>query len=133
MATYITWKNYYSVNDPSLDAEHRQIIGCINDLYSAWQAPTQGLVTKQVLDRLVQYTHTHFEHEEERMKEADFPNFEAHKALHDAMRRRTIDLRTHLTLVTARDVLVFLKEWWLEHIQGEDKLFASYLPTLVAK
>ena len=42
----------------------------------------------------------------ERLKEADFPHFEAHKALHDAMTRRTIGLRTHLTLVTARDVLV---------------------------
>ena len=63
MATYITWKDYYSVNDPSLDAEHKQIIECINDLYSALQSPNSAVVTKRVLDTLVGYTHAHFAHE----------------------------------------------------------------------
>jgi hemerythrin len=133
MAAYIKWKDYYSVNDPLLDAEHKQVIDCINELYSVLQDPTQGVATKRVLDKLVQYTQTHFKNEEERLKEAEFPHFEAHKALHDDMKRRTIGLRTHLTLVTARDVLVFLKDWWLEHIQGDDKLYASYMPSLVAQ
>jgi hemerythrin len=133
MAAYIAWKTYYSVDDPALDAEHKQIIECINELYANMQAPTTELVTKRVLDRLVQYTQTHFENEEARLKEVAFPNFAAHKALHDDMRRRTMGLRTHLNLVTARDVLVFLKDWWLDHIQGEDKLYASYMSSLAAK
>jgi hemerythrin-like metal-binding protein len=133
MARYITWKDYYSVNDPSLDAEHKQIIECINDLYSALESPNAGAVTKQVLDQLVEYTQAHFAHEEKRMKEVGFPTFDAHKALHDNMRQRTIGLRTHLNLVTARDALIFLKDWWIDHIQGEDKLYSSYMPTLAAK
>ncbi len=133
MATFITWKSYYSVNDPELDAEHRQIIDCINRLYVSLDDPSQGLVTKQVLDTLVKYTHEHFDHEEKRMQEAGFTGFAAHKELHDDMRRRTQGLRTHLTLVTARDVLGFLKTWWVDHIQGEDKLYASFLPSLVTK
>jgi hemerythrin len=67
------------------------------------------------------------------MKEVGFPNFEAHKALHDEMRRKTLALRQHLTLVTAHDVLVFLKNWWLDHIQGEDQLYSSYMPILAAR
>jgi hemerythrin len=35
--------------------------------------------------------------------------------------------------VTARDVLVFLKDWWLGHIQGEDKKYAPYLQAVAAK
>ncbi len=131
---YIAWKDYYSVNDPSLDAEHKQVIDCINELYAAWQDPTKDVLKKRILDTLVKYTQTHFKHEEERMREADFPQFEAHKAVHDKMRQRTIGLRTHLNVVTARDVLVFLKDWWLEHIQGEDKLYSSYMmPSLAAR
>jgi hemerythrin len=133
MATYIQWKDYYSVNDPVLDAEQKQVIDCINELHAAWQDPTQGMVTKRVLDKLVQYTQSHFKHEEDRLKEADFPHFAAHKALHEDMKRRTIGLRTHLTLVTGRDVLVFLKDWWLEHIRGEDKLYSSYMLSVAAK
>jgi hemerythrin-like metal-binding protein len=134
MAAYIAWKDYYSVNDPSLDAEHKRIIAYINELYAAMQNPTQdAAATKQVLDKLVQYTCSHFKHEEERMKEVEFPHFEAHKALHDKMRRQTNALRTNLTLVTARDVLVFLKDWFVNHIQGEDKLYAAYMPSLVTQ
>jgi hemerythrin-like metal-binding protein len=133
MAAYITWKDYYSVNDPSLDAEHKRIIQYINDLYAALRDPTQGAVTKQVLDRLVQYTCTHFDHEETRMREIGYPNFEAHKARHDALRRRTVGLRTNVTLVTARDVLVFLKDWFVNHIQAEDKLYSAYMPSLVTQ
>ena len=134
MATYITWKDHYSVNDPSLDAEHIRIIQYINDLYAALQNPTQdAAATKQVLDRLVQYTFTHFDHEEARMREIGYPNFEAHKAQHDDLRRRTVGLRTNVTLVTARDVLVFLKDWFVNHIQGEDKLYAAYMPSLVTQ
>jgi hemerythrin len=76
---------------------------------------------------LVQYTQTHFNHEEKIMQEAGYPDLAAHKALHDDMRKQTIGLRTHLTSVTARDVLVFLKKWWLDHIRGEDKKYASYV------
>jgi hemerythrin len=133
MAAYITWKNFYTVNDPSLDAEHKQIIDSINELYVSMNGPTDSAAKKRVLKRLVQYTQTHFDHEEKVMNEVGYPDVVAHKTLHDDMRRRTIGLRTHLTVVTARDVLIFLKDWWLDHIQGEDKKYAVYVEPLAAR
>jgi hemerythrin-like metal-binding protein len=127
MAAYIAWKDYYSVNNPLLDSEHKQIIEYVNELYVAMNGLSDSAAKKRVLERLVQYTQTHFDHEEKIMQEVDYPDLAAHKALHNDMRRQTIELRTHLTLVTARDVLVFLKDWWLGHIQGEDKNYASYM------
>ena len=132
MAAYIAWKDFYSVNNPLLDAEHKQIIESINELYVAMNGPMDSVAKKRVLERLVQYTQTHFDHEEKIMQEVDYPDLAAHRALHDDMRRQTIGLRTHLTLVTARDVLVFLKDWWLGHIQGEDKKYASYVEPAAA-
>ena len=124
---YITWKDFYTVNNPLLDAEHKQIIENINELYVAINGTTDSTVKKHVLEQLVQYTKTHFDHEEKIMQEVGYSDLVAHKALHDDMRQRTIGLRTHLTLVTARDVLVFLKDWWLDHIQGEDKKYSFYM------
>ena len=40
---------------------------------------------------------------------------------------RLIDLRTQLTSQTASELLGFLKDWWLAHIQDEDKKYAVYL------
>jgi hemerythrin-like metal-binding protein len=127
MAEYVAWKSSCSVNDPSLDAEHRQIIESIDKLYLPMQGRTPGLAAERLLGSLIQYTRTHFDHEEKRLKEIGYPAFADHKALHDEMMRRTIGLQTHLMSLTASDVLRFLKDWWLEHIQGEDKKYAVHL------
>ncbi len=127
MGTYIAWKPYYSVGDPSLDAEHQQIIKLVGELYASIAAGRENTKTKEILDQLVQYTITHFRHEEHAMRECGFANFDAHKAVHDRMRQRTLDLRTNMSLVTAQDLLRFLKDWWLNHIQVNDKEYAPYI------
>jgi hemerythrin len=133
MAEYIAWKPFYSVGDDSLDAEHKIIIGLINELYAAVVSNTPDVDLKAIADRLVRYTNTHFAHEEQMLLECDFPELQAHKLMHDRLRRRTVDFRNNLTLVTARDLLRFLKDWWCGHIQEKDKAYAPYLPLLLSK
>jgi len=127
MNTYVAWKPFYSVGHPALDAQHKQIIGVINDLYAAMSQGEERAALESLLDRLVQYTKTHFAYEEQVMQQHDYPGLTHHKRLHDRLRQRTADLRAHLGLVTGVDLLHFLKEWWLEHIQGQDKQYAPYL------
>jgi len=127
MAGAISWKPFYSVGEPSLDADHKQIIGVINELIEAVDRGCDQGILKPVLDRLVKYTLMHFDHEEQVMQEHGYPDFPQHKALHDRLRKRTIDLREHIMFVTGRDMLSFLKDWWLGHIQGEDKKYSPYL------
>ncbi len=133
MAIYIAWREEYSVGDPSLDAEHQQIIDSINDLYAAMNGPADGVAKKCALDKLGRYTRDHFDHEEKVLRSVGYPDFAAHKALHDDMRRRTLGLQSHLSLVTARDVILFLKDWWLNHIQAEDKKYAAYVEPATAR
>jgi hemerythrin-like metal-binding protein len=127
MIPYVTWKDFYSVGDPSIDAQHKQIIGAINELYEAMQLGKDRAVLEPILDRLLQYTLAHFEHEEQVMQEHEYPDFAPHKALHDRIRQKTIDLREHAHLVTGHDLLRFLKDWWVGHIQGCDKKYTPYL------
>ncbi len=130
METYITWKPFYSVNHSAMDAEHQQIIACLNELYAAMNGGDATSAKKHAMDALVRYTRTHFENEEKVLRETGYPDFAAHKALHDDMRRRTAGLAANLNLATARDLLVFLKDWWLGHIQSEDKKYATYQDSL---
>lgn len=126
MATYAAWKPYYSVGDSSLDAEHQEILTLIDDLYSEITVGKENARTKKQLDRLVQYTLSHFQHEERIMHELGFPGFAAHKIEHERMRQRTLELRASFTLLKAADLLRFLKDWWTNHIQVEDKSYSSY-------
>jgi hemerythrin len=127
MAVHVKWKECYSVSEPSLDAQHRQIIGILNDLYAAIDAGQEYDELKGLLDRMVTYTMNHFNHEEDLLRACGYPDFENHKSLHDSMRRRTMGLRGHASLVTGRDLLNFTRDWWISHIQGEDKCYVPYI------
>ena len=127
MATYVAWKPYYSVGDSSLDAEHQQILAAIDGLYAAMSTCEENAKSKKLLDRVVQYTLTHFQHEERIMQEAGYPALPAHKLEHERMRQRTLELRANFSRVKATELLCFLKEWWTNHIQAEDKSYAPYL------
>ena len=131
MAFCIAWKDYYSVGDESLDAQHKQLLGIINELYSAIEQGADRLAVRPILDRLLQYTLTHFKHEEEVMSAHDYPGLAQHKAFHDKMRQRTIDYCENADLVTGRDLFSFLKQWWCNHIQEQDKDYAPYLKVAV--
>jgi len=127
MAAYITWKDCYSVCDQLLDAQHREIFGVIDRLYLPMQGSTPGLAAERILDRLIRSMRAHFDHEEARQKEVAFVHVEAHQALHHAMMERMLDLRARFTSLPSSEVLEFLRDWWLAHIQGEDRKYVIYV------
>jgi hemerythrin len=127
MTTSISWKPFYSVGVASVDAQHKQILDAINKLCAALERGNEQAVLQPLLDQLVQYTDVHFKHEEQLIEEHGYPKLTEHKALHAQLRKRTVDLRAYMSLVTAHDLLGFLKNSWLDHIQSEDKQYAPYL------
>ncbi len=127
MAGYINWCDFYSVGDKSIDDQHRQIIEIIDDLWKVMEKENNQTEVKIFLDCMVEYSLNHFNHEEEKMRECGYPDFSEHKALHDKMRQKVLDMREHLSDVSAHDLLQFMKQWWLDHIQGRDKKYAPYL------
>ena len=127
MGSYIVWKSFYGVGDAILDSQHKQILAIISDLYTAIGEGRDQALLKPLLDRLHEYTISHFDYEEQVMQDHAYAAFAEHKTLHDWLRRRTVELRAHMNLVTGPDLLHFLKEWWVGHIQSQDKQYAPYL------
>lgn len=128
---YLVWKPFYDVGHRQLDDQHREIVNIINELYSAIQEDRDRAALRPVLDRLVDCTERHFEYEEELLEEVGYPDLEQHKAIHDSMRRKTVELREKLGLAVGREQLAFLKSWWASHIQRQDKPYSAYLEGLV--
>ncbi len=71
---YIAWKNDYSVGEPALDAEHRQIIDLLNELHAAMQQGVDHQSVRPLLAQLVQYTVTHFQSEERVLLAHQYPD-----------------------------------------------------------
>jgi hemerythrin-like metal-binding protein len=127
MGPYIPWKEQYSVGDASIDTQHKQILAIISELNAAIEGGRAYEVVEELLERMVLYTLNHFKHEEQLMQACGFPDIENHKILHDKMRRRTEGLHANAGLMTSNDLMRFLREWWINHIRGEDQCYVPYL------
>jgi hemerythrin len=129
MAVYIAWQDRYSVGVKTLDDQHKQILDIINVLFDAVQERPDKEIVKTTLDRLVRYTMTHFRDEEELMQSHGYPDLARHKLLHETMRQKTLAMQEQANLTMDKDLLRFLKEWWVNHIQDCDKRYAQHMAT----
>jgi len=127
------WRNEYSVEIGSVDAQHKVLFATAGELYNAMAAGHSKDVMARLLDRLIQYTKTHFAHEERLMQQCGYPRFEAHKAQHDALTARVMKFQSDFQqgrVNMSVQLLQFLKDWLAQHIQETDR---QYIPVMKAK
>ena len=127
---YFQWKDEYSVGIESIDMQHKRLINLINQLQTAVDYSTGESFEREALDELVEYTVTHFRYEEDLMEEHGYPDFESHRAQHDAMVKKVTDVvasyqkNQHNAM---KDATAYLKNWLINHINGTDKQYSQFL------
>jgi hemerythrin-like metal-binding protein len=125
----ITWEDKLSVNIHDMDQEHQQLIGLINELHNAMRQGQGKLVISSTLENLIQYTQTHFGHEEQLMQEIGYPDLIDHKKEHTALTKQVIDLQTRHDQgerVLTIEIMQFLKNWLTHHILNTDKKYGEF-------
>jgi hemerythrin len=128
---FFTWTAEMSVGIEVLDDDHRKLVDLINDLHDGIVAGHGTERLGRVLDGLVSYTRTHFEHEEELFEKIGFPDAAEHIEEHRALTKMVDDVRERynkgqfdaLTL----EMMEFLKNWLREHVLGSDKKYQAHL------
>ena len=108
-----------------IDAQHKELIKRVNDLYEAIDAGEAGDAARSALDFLLGYTSYHFRSEEKLMKEKKYPKFAEHKAIHAAFVETVSDLYDDLEELGTTDEFAARVEeeftnWIVNHIQGTD-------------
>ncbi len=127
---YIVWAEKNHLGIPIIDEQHRGVVSTINSLhYFTWHGEGVKAI-KPTLGMLEQYTFVHFETEEELMRKAGYPYFKDHELLHKKLMARTVEIaRQSVSWKDSEIVLSFLKEWWLRHINIEDRKYAPHVRT----
>lgn len=124
------WSERYSVNIAELDRQHQGFFAIVHELNQALAAGEGAAVTHSILQRLVEYAHTHFAAEEALMTEYKFPALLTHCAEHDRFARMVAKLlEDHHAGKTGVPVslMLFLQTWLREHILVSDKAYSSFL------
>ncbi len=123
----IEWQDRFSVGVDAIDRDHKALIGMLN---RARQIAESAGSTKQladILSELQQYTQYHFRREEAMMEACDYPDLENHRKAHQFLIRQVAEIQQQLQQghLQARDLVVYLNNWWVDHIQGMDQAYAS--------
>ncbi|MBI4082461.1 MAG: hemerythrin family protein [Candidatus Lambdaproteobacteria bacterium] len=129
MAPYFEWLDKYSVGVPSLDDDHRALIGLVDQVVTAIEQGRGHDVVAPVLDRLMDYTVSHFEHEERLMAKSDYPRYVEHVQQHNMLIRRvlTFSIQYGKGEIDPVEFGQFLMDWLLKHVLHEDQQYKAHL------
>jgi hemerythrin-like metal-binding protein len=120
----VEWKDEFKVGIVSVDHEHRQLIGLINDLHAGLAArPTKDAVAR-VLGEIHTKIAAHFALEERVMRERRYDQYDDHKADHerlldeirDIMDRFEADAYFNYETALATE----LQDWFALHFRSKD-------------
>jgi len=128
--TLIKWKDEFSVSVQALDAQHQLLISTSNDLYNAMREGKGSHAVPEILTKLVTYARRHFDTEEKLMIQANYPDYEAHKAEHEkfgAEVKKMIQQIEEGQTANSIKLLNFMQDWLQAHILTVDKRYSPYL------
>jgi len=128
--TLMAWNDGLSVKVQQFDSQHKELVAIINELHESMKDGNSTEIIGTTLDRLISYTATHFFEEEQLMDSHDYPDSVTHKAAHECLIQQVLELqqmfKTGKAIMTL-DVMMFLRDWLMGHIQIVDKKYGAFL------
>lgn len=125
----------YCLGIEEMDVQHARWIQLISEFRSA----ATGLLRDQAafdaaafaLERLLDYTNTHFASEEAFLAARRYPDLEAHKRQHRELKAVVVkllkEIREHSSSNTPLKLNLFISIWLLEHIMQDDGKYARFI------
>ncbi len=113
----ITWKPEFAVGVESVDFEHEQMIKLINEIYDEMNTRRDADSIEQFLGDVHFAISAHFALEENLMREAAYPEYEAHKEEHEELLEQIRDLMDQFVFNPDKgfDLLQEKLSDWFEH------------------
>lgn len=127
---FFEWNDKYSVGVRELDSQHKQLIAILSELYDAMQTGKANDVIGSIINKLVNYTKTHFTTEEKYMSQYGYPDLAAQQREHatftDKVMKFKEDFDSGRTSMSV-SVTSFVKDWLVSHISGSDQKYGPFL------
>ena len=123
----IQWIPEMSVGVEEFDFHHKQIFSIINELREVNEKESNTEELKELLKQLVDYAEFHLESEEEQFEKYNYPKGPQHTSLHNSYREKInnfIEREPDQEMI--QELVSFLEDWWVSHIQTEDKKYTDF-------
>jgi hemerythrin-like metal-binding protein len=119
----IQWTGKYQTGIEEIDAQHKLLVGYINELNDAIQADSGQEALGGTLSKLTDYAEFHFAFEEGLLEELGYAELAAHRERHQEFIELIEGMGEHLEngKTNMGDMLmVFLRNWLSKHILIDD-------------
>ncbi len=129
MKKLINWSDAYSIGHDEVDKQHQVLVELINKLYDSFLSAKAYDMVSEILDEMIDYTQYHFGYEHEIFEKYSYPEYEEHKTVHESFVMKTIEFKQKIAAgekTVTYDIMIFLRDWLIEHIQGEDTKYVDY-------
>lgn len=123
------WNPALSINVKQFDDQHKKLVNMVNDLHDAMKIGKGNEVLGKILDGLISYTASHFADEERLMGTHAYTGIAAHKVEHEKLVKQVLELQQKFKSgqpILTNTVMMFLKDWLVKHIQGDDKKYGNF-------
>ena len=127
---FIVWNEEYETGIPILDEQHRGLVSLINSFFFHRRDAGEDInrILVPTAEMFKSYAKINFTTVEKLMRLSGYPEEEKYRALHSEIidHIETMD-RKYRRLKDAQGLLDFLKEYWLQTIQHNEKEYLPYL------
>lgn len=129
--SFIAWNDRLTVGVEILDADHKQMIRLLNELHDSIQAGEGKQPVLCLFDKLVESVRNHFAREERLLERTQYAAIAAQKHEHANMIAWMSEARKQFSTSSLAtpplEVMNFLKDWLVDHIEGSDFAYRAHL------
>ena len=126
----LNWNDSYSLGDLNIDKEHKKLFTVASKAFGVVSPDKKISKIKTILAELMNYTKTHFKHEEEFMRSIGYPELPTQKRLHqeiiDSMHEFGKKLPTMSIMEIEKELAHGIEIWFIHHIVYVDKKIAQW-------
>lgn len=127
---FAEWNDGLRLGIEEIDAQHRNLLEIINDLWTAWRQKQPCDILFMLLGQLHRYAAEHFQYEQDQMEKSNFDGLAEHRLQHDVLLGEIRRLGRHSTSCSELMDLEFfeyLRNRHLDHTQDLDVPMARHL------
>ena len=122
------WDETYSVGVQKMDKQHQKLFEIINEYYDALEQRHSPKVLMELLVKLKDFAHWHFNEEEKYFRLFNYEDGVIHIMAHSRLIDKIfeyIDKIKSGVSVADEEIVTFLETWLTNHIKGTDKQYTE--------
>jgi hemerythrin len=127
---FFKWQDSFNIGIEEIDRQHREFMTLLNDYLEVLSHVKQATAGPELFGKINAYIAMHCDYEIALLKSMGYRNIKKHQAQHEYFQKRIQDLENEQQQGNEQslsDLLIFLQDWFLKHIQELDREYVPYV------